>query len=88
MHIQQRILRGQLRTAGIGANTFIGNYLRLDILTHLDYLDTVRENIEGYFLYMADKTGTLWEQIGDTASCNHSFPSYVLYWLDKIENKG
>ena len=69
------------------ANAFIGNYLRLDILTQLGYLDTVRENIEGYFLYMADKTGTLWENVSDMASCNHGFASYVLCWLDKIEGK-
>lgn len=70
------------------ANAFIGNYLRLDILTQLGYYNTVRENIEGYFLYMAEKTGTLWENVGDTASCNHGFASYVLYWLDQIENTG
>lgn len=67
------------------ANAFIGNYLRLDILTKLGYYDKVRQNIEGYFLYMAEKTGTLWENIGDTASCNHGFASYVLCWLDKLE---
>ena len=68
------------------ANAFIGNYLRLDILMQLGYRDTVRENIVGYFLYMAEKTGTLWENIGSTASCNHGFASYVLYWLDQLEN--
>ena len=69
------------------ANAFIGNYLRLDILLQLGYRDTVRENIEGYFLYMAERTGTLWENIGSTASCNHGFASYVLYWLDQLEEK-
>lgn len=67
------------------ANAFIGNYLRLDILMELGYYDKVRQNIEGYFLYMAEETGTLWENIGDTASCNHGFASYVLCWLDKLE---
>ena len=66
------------------ANAFIGNYLRLDILTQLGYCDTVLQNIEGYFLYMADTTGTLWENIGSTASCNHGFASYVLYWLSQL----
>ncbi len=68
------------------ANAFIGNYLRLDILMQLGYRDTVRKNIEGYFLYMAERTGTLWENISSTASCNHGFASYVLYWLDQLEN--
>ena len=67
------------------ANAFIGNYLRLDILVQLGYHDTVRENIEGYFLYMAEQTGTLWENVGASASCNHGFASYVLYWLDRLE---
>ena len=67
------------------ANAFIGNYLRLDILMQLGYYNTVRKNIEGYFLYMAERTGTLWENIGETASCNHGFASYVLYWLDQLE---
>ena len=69
------------------ANAFIGNYLRLDMLMQLGYRETVLNNIEGYFLYMAEKTGTLWENIGDTASCNHGFASYVLYWLDQLENR-
>ena len=67
------------------ANAFIGNYLRLDMLMQLGYADTVRENIEGYFLYMAEKTGTLWENIGTTASCNHGFASYVLCWLTQLQ---
>lgn len=67
------------------ANAFIGNYLRLDMLMQLGYHDTVRKNIEGYFLYMAEKTGTLWENIGTNASCNHGFASHVLYWLDQLE---
>lgn len=66
------------------ANAFIGNYLRLDMLMQLGYRDTVRKNIEGYFLYMAEQTGTLWENIGSTASCNHGFASYVLYWLNQL----
>ena len=66
------------------ANAFIGNYLRLDMLLRLGYRDIVRQNIEGYFLYMAEKTGTLWENIGSTASCNHGFASYVLCWLQQL----
>lgn len=66
------------------ANAFIGNYLRLDMLMQLGYHDTVRQNIEGYFLYMAETTGTLWENVGASASCNHGFASYVLYWLNQL----
>lgn len=66
------------------ANAFIGNYLRLDMLLRLGYRQEVLENIEGYFLYMAERTGTLWENVGTTASCNHGFSSHVLCWLDKL----
>ena len=66
------------------ANAFIGNYLRLDLLDRLGETDALRDNIRGYFKYMADKTGTLWENVGDYASCNHGFASHVLYWMDHL----
>jgi alpha-L-rhamnosidase len=44
------------------------------------------EEIRGYFLYMADKTGTLWEHDSDFASCNHGFASYVAVLLRKALN--
>lgn len=67
------------------ANAFIGNYLRLDILMRYGYRDAVLKNIRGYFLNMARKTGTLWENDGDYASCNHGFASHVIYWLDELD---
>ncbi|MBQ2880698.1 MAG: hypothetical protein IJE40_00370, partial [Clostridia bacterium] len=69
------------------ANAFIGNYLRLDILYRYGLHSQLLDEIKGYFLYMAEKTGTLWENISDTASCNHGFASYVAYWLINIRNK-
>ena len=66
------------------ANAFIGNYLRLDILSNAGEDEKLLENIEGYFTYMADATGTLWENVTSTASCNHGFASHVIVWLDKI----
>ncbi len=66
------------------ANSFIGNYLRLELLFRQGLYDKVTENIRGYFKYMADKTGTLWEHDGDHASCNHGFASHVVCWLNKI----
>ena len=47
-------------------------------------LEALEENIRGYFDYMAQKTGTLWENDGDYASCNHGFASHVLIWLDRL----
>ena len=66
------------------ANAFIGNYLRLDLLCRYGYFDALYDNIKGYFTYMADKTGTLWENVGDYASCNHGFASYVIYWMREM----
>lgn len=67
-----------------GAAPFIGNYLRLDILSENGYSDLVVSNIEDYFLNMAKTTGTLWEHADIRASCNHGFTSCILYWLIKI----
>ena len=36
---------------------------------------------------MAQKTGTLWENDGDYASCNHGFASHVAVWLLEIYGK-
>lgn len=66
------------------SNAFIGNYLRLDFMMRIGEFQKARENILGYFGYMAERTGTLWEHIGTTASCNHGFASYVVTWLDKL----
>lgn len=59
------------------ANSFIGNYLRLDLLLRYGMKEKLLDEIRGYFLYMADKTGTLWENDSDYASCNHGFASYI-----------
>jgi len=66
------------------ANAFIGNYLRCELLMREGELAALETNIRGYFDYMAQKTGTLWENDQDYASCNHGFASHVLIWLDKL----
>lgn len=63
------------------ANAFIGNYLRLDLLSRYGRRGQVVEEIRGYFLGMADTTGTLWENDSPSASCNHGFASYVVRWI-------
>ena len=50
--------------------------------------EKVLENITDYFYYMAERTGTLWEHTGTTASCDHGFASYVICWLDELKKKG
>jgi len=66
------------------ANAFVGNYMRLEILLRYGFKKVLLDNIEGYFLYMAEQTGTLWENVTSTASCNHGFASHVLVWLDAL----
>ncbi|MGN1095488.1 MAG: hypothetical protein ACI4QR_03790, partial [Eubacteriales bacterium] len=66
------------------SNAFIGNYLRLETLCRYGENEKLIENIRGYFLKMAELTGTLWENDLPTASCNHGFASHVIYWLDKL----
>ena len=66
------------------SNTFIGNYLRLDTLVRYGLHSQVMEEMKGYFEYMADTTGTLWEHNDTQASCNHGFASYYAYLLKQI----
>lgn len=66
------------------SNAFIGNYLRLELLDRAGEYGKLKENILGYFGYMAEQTGTLWENDTPTASCNHGFASHVLVWLSHL----
>ena len=66
------------------ANAFVGNYLRCELLMREGEYESLEQNIRGYFDYMALRTGTLWENDGDYASCNHGFASHVLIWLDAL----
>jgi alpha-L-rhamnosidase len=52
------------------ANAFVGNYLRTELLSRYGHQAQIKKEIVDFFLYMAEKTGTLWENIGATASCN------------------
>ena len=66
------------------SNAFIGNYLRLEILFRDGLYEKVVDDVRGFFLPMAECTGTLWENMTDNASCNHGFASHVICWLNKI----
>jgi alpha-L-rhamnosidase len=65
------------------ANAFIGNVLRLDLLSRYGLCQQLLDESLAYQLYMVDRTGTLWENDGAYASCNHGFASHggvhVLY---------
>ena len=66
------------------SNAFIGNYLRCELLLKNGLTEKLDADIRGYFLGMANRTGTLWEHDSTYASCNHGFASHVLVWLDAL----
>jgi len=58
------------------ANAFVGNVLRLELLSRYGLSRQLLDESLAYQLYMADRTGTLWENDTDEASCNHGFASH------------
>ncbi|MBQ3288120.1 MAG: hypothetical protein IJH50_01755 [Kiritimatiellae bacterium] len=65
------------------SNAFIGNLLRLILLDRDGRNVQVSREIRGYYLKMAEATGTLWEHDRPEASCNHGFASYLAILLDR-----
>ena len=63
------------------ANSFVGNYLRLELLSRFGHCRQLTDELGDFFLQMADKTGTLWEHTRTSASCNHGFASHVAHCL-------
>ena len=63
------------------ANAFVGNYLRLELLSRFGRCRQLKQELLDYFLYTAEKTGTLWEHRRSSASCNHGFASHVAHFL-------
>ncbi len=63
------------------ANAFIGYYLRMELLSRNGEAARLLKEMKGYFLSMAQITGTLWEHHDTRASCNHGFASHVCVHL-------
>ena len=63
------------------ANSFIGNMLRMELLSQAGRNQQILDESIAYLLYMADRTGTLWEHTGAYASCNHGFASHIVHTL-------
>jgi len=63
------------------ANSFIGNMLRMELLSDAGRGQQILDESVAYLLYMADRTGTLWENVGAYASCNHGFASHIVHTL-------
>jgi alpha-L-rhamnosidase len=63
------------------ANSFIGNMLRMELLSDAGRGQQILDESVAYLLYMAERTGTLWENVGAYASCNHGFASHICHTL-------
>ncbi len=63
------------------ANSFIGNMLRIELLSRAGLAQQILDESIAYLLYMADRTGTLWEHDAPHASCNHGFASHIVHTL-------
>ncbi len=60
-------------------NAFIGNYLRLELLSRAGLVQQLIDESKALFLYMANSTGTLWENVTSLGSCCHGFASHAAY---------
>lgn len=63
------------------SNAFIGNYLRLLYFYSCGERRKVFDECKDYFLYMANRTGTLWEHDKAHASCDHAFAAYPAIFI-------
>ncbi|MCY2988935.1 MAG: hypothetical protein NTY19_13850 [Planctomycetota bacterium] len=63
------------------ANSFVGNMLRMELLSRGGRKQQILDESIAYLSYMAERTGTLWENVGADASCNHGFASHIVHTL-------
>jgi alpha-L-rhamnosidase len=63
------------------ANSFVGNMLRIELLSQAGLNQQIVDESIAYLLYMAQRTGTLWENTGPSASCDHGFGSHIVHTL-------
>src|SRR3546814_13118096 len=53
----------------------------MEVLYRYGLSNQMLQEMKGYFLNMAELTGTLWEHMDTHASCNHGFGSYLGHLL-------
>lgn len=63
------------------SNAFIGNILRISYFSEHGYAADALSQVVEYYLYMAERTNTLWEYITPHKSCNHGFTSLVAAFI-------
>lgn len=66
------------------SNAFIGNYLRLILITDAGMKEKVLDESVAYFSKMANLTGTLWENDSISGSLDHGFASYIAVIFDRL----
>ncbi len=69
------------------ANAFIGKLMRLELLIKHGALAAARRELMQNFAPMARRTGTLWEHLDESASCNHGFTAYIAVLIDRLEKR-
>ena len=65
----------------VKSNSFIGNMLRMEILSRFNLCSQILDESVSFLLYMAEKNGTLWEHVNVRASLNHGFASHIIHTL-------
>jgi alpha-L-rhamnosidase len=63
------------------SNAFMGNVLRLELLSRAGLTEQLAGEAKSYLLYMAELTGTFWENTGNEASMDHAFGSHIVVAL-------
>ena len=63
------------------SNFIFGTCERLDLLSRAGRSSQILQEVRGWFLYMAERTGTLWEHLDTRASCCHGFAAIAAEYL-------
>ena len=79
------------------SNAFMGNVMRQELLSRAGLTDQLVEEAIASLLYMAEISGTMWENSSNEASMNHAFESNIvtalyrdilgLYHVDRVRKK-
>jgi alpha-L-rhamnosidase len=60
------------------SNAFMGKVMRQDLLSRAGLTDQLAREAISSLLYMADLSGTLWENSSDEASMDHAFEAHIV----------
>lgn len=63
------------------SNAFMGNVMRIELLSRAGLVDQLIREGKAYYLQMAELTGTFWENMGSEASMDHAFGSHIIVHL-------